>query len=225
MPIIVNRKVKLYAIMSKENNGLGGEKRMSTEGKARIIQAAKQVISRSSIAGATMRGIAEEAGQSTGAIYHYYNSKEEILYEIMDQSLSETLRISNESKKREQSCEELIEEIYAHILKRFDKTEENRIQFYLAQEAILGNNELKEKFKSKYQEWVSRTEELMQNMYGKSPTKYNKALATLLIGAIDGVAMQLLLSANPGSVEDISEVYHQLLKFGIPKFLEHLGTI
>ena len=225
MTIIVNRKVKLYAIMGKENNELGGEKRMSTEGKARIILAAKQVISRNSIAGATMRAIAEEAGLSTGAIYHYYNSKEEILYEVMNESLSETLRISNESKKREQSCEELIEEIYTHILKRFDKTEENRIQFYLAQEAMLGNTELKEKFKSKYQEWVSRTEELMQNMYGKVPTRYNKALATLLIGAIDGVAMQLLLSANPASVEDITEVYHQLLKSGIPKFLEHLGTI
>jgi AcrR family transcriptional regulator len=200
-------------------------KRMSIEGKSRIIQAAKRVISRSSIAGATMRGIAEEAGLSTGAIYHYYSSKEDILYEVMDESLSEALRIAEESKGLERSRDELIEEIFENIVKRFEKTDENRIQLYLAQEAIKGNSELKEKFKAKYQEWVGRTDELMQNMYGKTPTKYNKALASLLIGAIDGIAMQLLLCANPAELKDISEVYHQILKTGIPKFLEHLGSI
>lgn len=198
---------------------------MSIEGKSRIIQAAKCVISRSSIAGATMRGIAEEAGLSTGAIYHYFSSKEEILYEVMDESFSETLRIAEESKKLKHSLDELIEEIFENIVKRFEKTDENRIQFYLAQEAILGNSELKEKFKNKYQEWVSRTEELMQHMYRKAPTKYNKALASLLIGAIDGVVMQLLLCANPAELEDVLKVYHEILKDGIPKFLDHLAEM
>ena len=198
---------------------------MSTEGKARIIEAAKRVISRSSIAGATMRGIAEEAGLSTGAIYHYYSSKEDILYEVMDESLSETLRIAEEAKGLKRSLEELIEEIYENIVKRFEKTDENLIQLYLAEEAILGNSELKEKFKIKYQEWVGRTEELMQHMYKKAPTKYNKALASLLIGAIDGIVMQLLLCANPAELEDILEVYHEILKHGIPKFLDHLANI
>lgn len=198
---------------------------MSIEGKARIIQAAKSVISRSGIAGATMRGIAEEAGLSTGAIYHYYSSKEDILYEVMDESLSETLRIAEKSKGVERSRHELVEEIFENIVKRFEKTDENRIQLYLAQEAIQGNFELKEKFKEKYQEWVSRTEELMQHMYGKAPTKYNKALSSLLIGAIDGIVMQLLLGANPAELDDILVVYHQILKDGIPKFLDQLAEI
>jgi AcrR family transcriptional regulator len=198
---------------------------MSIEGKSRIIQAAKRVISRNSIAGATMRGIAEEAGLSTGAIYHYYKSKEDILYEVMDESFSETLRISEEAKGLERSLEELIEEIFENIVKRFEKTDENRIQFYLAQEAILGNSELKEKFKVKYQEWVCRTEELMQHMYKKAPAKYNKALASLLIGAIDGIVMQLLLCANPAELTDILKVYHLILKDGIPKVLDQLAEI
>jgi AcrR family transcriptional regulator len=198
---------------------------MSTEGKSRIIEAAKRVISRSSIAGATMRGIAEEAGLSTGAIYHYYSSKEQILYEVMDESLSETLRIAEESKRVKRKPDEIIEEIHENIVKRFEMIDENRIEFYLAQEAMLGNSELKEKFKDKYQEWVSRSEELMQHMYGRTPTKYNKAVASLLIGAIDGVVMQLLLGANPAEVDDISKVYLQILKEGIPKFLDHLASI
>ncbi|MBZ9633791.1 TetR/AcrR family transcriptional regulator [Clostridium sp. FP1] len=198
---------------------------MSIEGKSRIIQAAKRVISRSGIAGATMRGIAEEAGLSTGAIYHYYSSKEDILYEVMDESLSETLRIAEKSKGVKRSSEELIEEIFENIVKRFEKTDENRIQLYLAQEAIQGNSELKEKFKDKYQEWVCRTDELMQHMYGKVPTKYNKALSSLLIGAIDGIVVQLLLGANPAELDDILKVYHHILKDGIPNFLDQLDGI
>ncbi|MCB2291635.1 TetR/AcrR family transcriptional regulator [Clostridium sp. CS001] len=196
---------------------------MSIEGKARIIQAAKCVISRSGISGATMRGIAEEAGLSTGAIYHYYSSKEDILYEVMDESLSETVRIAQESKSLERSLNELIEEIYENIIKRFEKVDENRIQFYLAQESISGNAELSEKFKAKYDEWVCRTEELMQRMYKKAPTKYNKALASLLIGAIDGIVMQLLLCANPADLKDILKVYHVILKDGIPRLLDQLA--
>jgi AcrR family transcriptional regulator len=198
---------------------------MSVEGKSRIVQAAKRVISKSSIAGATMRGIAEEAGLSTGAIYHYYNSKEDILYDVMDESLSEAARIAEEAKGLNQSLEELIEEIFQNITKRFEKIDENRIQFYLAEEAILGNAELKEKFKVKYEEWVGRTEELMQRMYKKTPTKYNKALASLLIGAIDGIVMQLLLCANPAELTDILKVYHVLLKDGIPALLDKLTGI
>lgn len=198
---------------------------MSTDGKTRIIEAAKRVISKNGIAGSTMRGIAEEAGLSTGAIYHYYSSKEQVLYDVMDESLSESTRIAEESRRGEASKEELIDEIYENILKRFEKRDENRVQFYLAQEAILGNKDLKDKLKVKYKEWVEKTEDLFYSIYGKEPTKYSKAFATLLIGAIDGVILQLMLNANPAEAEDIAEVYHIILKEGIPKFIEYLSQM
>lgn len=196
---------------------------MSTDGKKRILEAARRLITRSSISGATMRAIAEEAGLSTGAIYHYYRSKEEVLYDVMDESLSESSRIARESQQGERGRAEIIEDIYGNIAKRFAKTDENRLQFYLAQEAMLGDAELAGKFKEKYSEWVGRTEELMEHLYGTRPTKYSRAFAALLIGAIDGIVLQVLLNANPAEAEDIAEVYHQLLEEGIPRFLEYLS--
>ena len=198
---------------------------MATDGKSRIIQAAKCVISQSGIAGATIRGIAQEAGLSTGAIYHYYSSKEEILYDVMDESFSETLRIAEKSKGLKNSREEIIEEIYEHIVKRFEKNDENRIELYLAKEAIMGNSELREKFKAKYQEWVCKAEELIQYLYGKSPTKYDKALVSIVLASIEGVVMQILLCANPAELKDILKVYKKILKDGIPKFLDLLADI
>lgn len=196
---------------------------MAKEGKARIIEAALRVISRSGIAGATMRGIAEEAGMSTGAIYHYYTSKEEILYAVMDESLSVSKRIAEEVQQGKRSRDEFLDEIHGNILLRFEKSEENRLQFYLAQESMLGNEELREKFKAKYKEWISRTEELIANLYGSRQSRLNHAFASLLIGAIDGMVLQILLGANTATSEDIAEVYHLILRDGIPKFLVYLN--
>jgi AcrR family transcriptional regulator len=198
---------------------------MSIEGKDRILDAARRVISRNGIAGATMRGIAQEAEMSTGAIYHYYKSKEEILYDVMDMSLSVSTRMAAETQSSTHQPEVVIEEIYANIIKRFKKNDENRLQFYLAQEAMHGNVELQEKFQKKYRDWIGGTQKLIEILYTKDATKYDKAFATLLIGAIDGVIMQLLMSANPADIQTVCEVYHEILKVGIPNFLDHLAEV
>lgn len=195
---------------------------MSKEGKTKIIEAAQTVISKNGIFGATVRGIAEEADMSTGAIYHYYKSKEEILYDIMDESLSMSSKIAEEAEKGYKNKEEIIDEIYKNLIKRFEKFDENRLQFYLAQEAMLGNKELQAKFKEKYNQWVTRVEYLMENLYGKHSSNLNKTFASLLIASIDGIVMQILMESNPVSKQEITDVYRLLLLEGIPKFLEIL---
>ncbi|MEK3663016.1 TetR/AcrR family transcriptional regulator [Paenibacillus sp. FSL E2-8871] len=194
---------------------------MSEDRKLHIIEATNRVIYRMGIAGTTMRRIADEAGLSTGALYHHYNSKEEILYDAMDRSLSVSTRIAEEVQQGKYSRGEVIEQISENVKDRFNKIDDNRMQFYLAQEAILGNEEISNQLKVKYKKWIGHTEELLQRLYEKQPGKYNKAIASLLIGAIDGIVMQTLLGvANTDDIEDISEVYHKLLVEGIPKLLE-----
>lgn len=196
---------------------------MNNDGKEKILQAAQRVIVQHGISGATMRGIAREAGLSTGAIYHYYKNKEEVLYDIMDKSLSESTRISEKSKYKEETPEAIIAEISENILKRFEKISENRLQLYLSHEAMVGNEELVSKFKEKYKEWISRTEDLIKILYQREDNKYTRAFASLLIGAIDGVVLQLMLGANVSTPEEISEVYGFILKDGIPRFLDYLN--
>lgn len=196
---------------------------MSSDGKEKILQAAQRVIVQHGIHAATMRGIAREAGLSTGAIYYYYKNKEEVLYDIMDKSLSESTRIAEKSKDKKEEPNVVIEEISENILKRFEKVSENRLQFYLAHEAMVGNEELILKFKGKYKEWISKTEDLIKLLYQREDNKYSRAFASLLIGAIDGAVLQLLLGANVSTPEEMSEVYGFILKDGIPRFLDYLN--
>ncbi|MDK8182375.1 TetR/AcrR family transcriptional regulator [Paenibacillus sp. UMB4589-SE434] len=188
--------------------------------KLRILNATNRVISQVGIAGTTMRKIADEAGLSTGALYHHYKSKEDILYDAMDRSLSVSTRMAEDTKQGKYSRAEAIEQIERDLKKRFNKKDDNRIQFYLAQEAMLGNEDISLKFKEKYQSWIGHVDDLLQRIYDIQPTRHNKALASLLIGSIDGIVMQMLLGSNTVEIDDICEVYHQLLVKGIPALLE-----
>lgn len=192
--------------------------------KAVLLETARNIIASKGIQGATLRAIADEAGVSTGAIYHYFSSKEEILYAVMDESLSMSSQIAMEAKDLAIPKEFILAEISENILERFKKDQHNRIQFYLAKEAMMGDAELSEKFKTKYREWISHTKELIQFLYGRAETPLDDAIASVLIGAIDGIVMQLLLGANVASEEDVQKVFDQLLLKGIPHFIDQLNN-
>ncbi len=199
---------------------MANRKKKDNNRKELILEAAERVVSKSGIQGATLRGIADEAGISTGAIYYYFSSKEEILYALMDSSLSESTRIAYVARGGLKETDDLLKEISENVGKRFRKNADNRVQFYLAQEAIMGDNELADRFKMKYSEWIGRTEELLGFLYKREKTRYDTAVASLLIGAIDGVVLQLLMKANPASLNDIIKVYDLLIHEGIPCFLD-----
>ncbi len=57
------------------------------ERKRKILEAARRVFKRSGIEGASIRKIAREAGVTTGAIYPYFDGKEEIYAELLSESL------------------------------------------------------------------------------------------------------------------------------------------
>lgn len=187
-----------------------------------IIEAAKKVIGENGVQGATLRTIAETAEISTGAIYHHFKSKEALLYAIMDESLNMSATIDMDTQSRKPKRQEVIDVICQQITKRFEKAEDNRIQFYLAKEAMMGDPELQEKFKHKYEDWRGHTASLMTYLYDLPQTPYNEALTALLIGAIDGVVMQMLLGTLDSEPEKFTEIYRFLLEEELPKIVKRI---
>ncbi|TCI56212.1 TetR/AcrR family transcriptional regulator [Exiguobacterium sp. SH5S13] len=196
---------------------------MKVDGKSRILAAARTVISRHGSNRATVRAIAEEAGMSTGAIYHYYKNKDDILYDLLDESLSDSTRIAKGIAKQELGKDKVKKEILQKTEERFKKDAENRLQYHFAHEILLGNQELQLKFKQKYKEWTFRIEEILINVYGLEDTRLNQALTSWLLGAIDGVILQYLLDVNDNDVEDMMEVFELLLEKGLPPFIQLLN--
>jgi AcrR family transcriptional regulator len=193
---------------------------MSNDGKIKIIEAARTIISEHGIQGATIRAIAVQAGVSTGAIYHYYDSKEAILYDVMDEGLSEIRRIATISMKDKKKLQEIIQEIFEGMQERFKKDDENRLQFYLAHEAMLGNEALKYKFKEKYEDWINRVEDIFVQAYDAERGPLTKAVATWTMAGIDGMILQILLQTNTVEMKHISQVLEFLLRDGFSHFFK-----
>jgi len=60
------------------------------ETHARVLAAAEQAFAEAGYAGATVAGIAERAGVSTGNVYRYFESKDALFYEVLPDSFPAT---------------------------------------------------------------------------------------------------------------------------------------
>lgn len=65
---------------------------LKEEVKLRVVRAASEVFARDGYAGARMAEIARRAGVSTGNIYRYYESRDELFYAVVDESFVRRLR-------------------------------------------------------------------------------------------------------------------------------------
>ena len=71
------------------------------ERRRKILEAAGRVFKDSGVEGASIRKIAREAGVTTGAIYPYFEGKEEIYAELLSESLENLYRHLTESAANE----------------------------------------------------------------------------------------------------------------------------
>lgn len=89
-----------------------------------IREIAARVFARNGFERTTIRGIAEEGSISAASIYYYFDSKEELLYQILDETMSTGLKLIREiENKALNQKEKLIEILQMHTMTaiNFDK--------------------------------------------------------------------------------------------------------
>ncbi len=166
-----------------------------TEMRRKIIDTAKKIIAESGVKNASLQAIADEVGISKGSMYHYFKTKNAILYKIID----EEFRQSNETVKKFRDGildkENLNEEIFTGMEERLEKTTENKLHLYLAYEAMIGNKEIRDSYQEKYQEWHRDITEGFTYAFDLSD-KDAKIMAFLFICMMDGWCMQDILGTE-----------------------------
>ena len=89
-----------------------------------IREIAARVFARNGFERTTIRGIADEGDISAASIYYYFDSKEELLYQILDETMSTGLKLIREIEdKKSDQKEQLIEILLMHTMTaiNFDK--------------------------------------------------------------------------------------------------------
>jgi AcrR family transcriptional regulator len=79
-----------------ESPAAGPRSRKGAETRARLLDAAKEVFEEAGFRDARISDIADRAGLSHGAFYHYFDSKEQVFREVADVQEARLLAQSNE---------------------------------------------------------------------------------------------------------------------------------
>jgi AcrR family transcriptional regulator len=130
--------------------------------RVKFATAALRLVAREGLEGLTMRAVASEAGLSYGSLFHYFNSKDELLMHAIAYSTSEQARRVNEFSVRFNGLKAL-----EHLMCDDALVEEGSRDEWLVWIAFLYKAALKEPFANMHAEliggWVERIRQLLQD--------------------------------------------------------------
>jgi AcrR family transcriptional regulator len=195
---------------------------MQQDGKQKIIDAAQRLIARQGVEKTSMRDIAEEAGMTTGAIYYYYKSKEELLYDVMDYATAITSNVMQMRKMSSASPDAVLGEIARLTTQRLQAESVRRLRYYLAYQAALGDEALRQKFATDYSAQAERTAQLFNYVFSTEQSDEDIYLAVLMVAALDGINLQQFMGALPVDIDRLAQIYNEFFAVSVPAFLEYM---
>lgn len=189
---------------------MGLREKRAAKKKEDILRSASKIISRRGYEGATMEDIAAELLMTKGALYYYFSSKEELLYQCHALILSEASKQLEEIYKEEtSSAEKLKKAITFHIDIAITEKEnfnmiikpgltfsDEHISLILRQ-----RDEYAEIFDKIIQQGMERGEFLDQDI---------KMSRMIILGAVNWI-QQWYSPGGEKSKEDIAKVYAEYL--------------
>ncbi len=180
-----------------------------------IIDAASKLIADKGVKQTTLAEIAREAGISRGTLFYYYASKNDLIYDILEKHLSDLTDAIFASLPRRRSSTADLASVLQSALTGIIKDENNgRINLYLLQEAIIDNNDLKDRFAVKYQTWRELIAGQIARAFGISDSRRLAALGTLLLAMIDGLTIQFLLAPQSVNFPEVAQQMVSMISAG-----------
>lgn len=198
---------------------------MAKDGKQKIIEAAQRLIITHGVEKTSMRDIADEAGMTTGAIYHYYKSKEDLLYDVMDFTTAVTSEIMKMRAYPNANPDDVLDEIARRVAHQMKNNQNWNLRFYLSGEAAQGNETLRNRFASNYAAQAQRTADLFNYVFDTQSQPEDLALAVLMVAALDGINFQQFVGALPVDIDTVTRIYNEFFAYAVPRFQRDLKNI
>lgn len=172
---------------------------MRNSSKEVIVQAALKLFSSKGFFNTSIRAIAKEAKISDGLLYNYFDSKEQLVMEVMKSAFEtiDQIVLDDETADPVENVKQSIVNFTALLEQELDKIR------LLAQMGLH-----KEKFDflnqitiSKYSDSVRKFEQNFSLMGLPNP----KTEARFIVAALDGLAFEFLLMDNPFSLDQFKQ--------------------
>ncbi|PJF45181.1 MAG: TetR/AcrR family transcriptional regulator [Phototrophicales bacterium] len=167
-----------------------------------ILEAASQLMIAQGIENTSLADIARAANMSKGTLYYYYNSKSDLIFDIAEQhinQITQDLLMWLAQRPPEMSLADMLQFVLETMLSAEVR---GKMHFYLIQDAMMNNADIRQRFTEKYHEWKQIIEGELQKII---PQEDHQAAAHLLIAAIDGLMLQRLLGFEELPIRAIAD--------------------
>jgi AcrR family transcriptional regulator len=115
------------ALRSRESTGRTGNR---TPVKERLLHVATRLFARHGFEGTSVQDIVDAAGVTKGAMYHYYGSKDDLLYEVYHQVLSMQISHLDEIAAGPGTAEQRLRAAAADVVRTSLDTLDDMIVFF-----------------------------------------------------------------------------------------------
>jgi AcrR family transcriptional regulator len=196
---------------------------MENKRKQRIIDATFKTLKENPLEKVSMRKIAENANLSTGAIYHFYPSKDELIFACIQESMLFTSKLYDNLKKDIDKSEkaEVLRDINKRIERRIKKVDDQKLHIQLLSDSIKRNNKNKQEYKKQYKDMIDNVADIFTKLYDVENSECEHSMASILLAAIDGIALQQSLNALPEKMDSIIHTFIRFFNIAIPLYLKH----
>lgn len=169
-----------------------------SERRQAFAAAALRVIMRAGVGGLTVREVAKEAGFTTGALTHYFRSKDQVLIEASEYS-AQLVRTRMERKALQGDALSALRGVVEEALPITRAVRGYwRIWFGFWERAAY-NPAVAKVMRARYEEWLGRLAVLIRRAQseGAAPATFDADQAAQeLVALVDGISVQVLLGAG-----------------------------
>lgn len=185
--------------------------------KNEIIQTALTLFDKYGFHGVSVNKIVDEVGTSKGGFYHYFSSKDEVLYLIHDEFITYALQKADEGFRKHKSPTNKLRDIINNFVKVFDLYQAHITVFYQEQIYLPEHYEtmIKQK-RDQFRDIIIKTIQL-----GVESGEFRKELHPVITGmAILGMVNWIYRwyrKDGEKSIEEIAQYYEDMIIYAVLK--------
>ncbi|KYN77348.1 TetR family transcriptional regulator [Clostridium sporogenes] len=189
--------------------------------KQHILETAIMKFTEKGFEKTSLREIASAAGLTTGAIYHHFKNKDELFYHAVKEAMYFAQKLSERDENSNlKSTENMLDEISIKVRERMSKINEQRLLVLLIGYVLSKGGTLNESLKQDYNEIISKVADMYFFAFGIENEYYKKSLASILVAALDGVAMQYSLGVLKQEDQKFKDTFVNFFIESIPAFMQ-----
>ncbi|OQX96176.1 MAG: hypothetical protein B6I20_14755 [Bacteroidetes bacterium 4572_117] len=171
------------------------------EKRTTIIDAALEVFAEKSFMGASVSMITKKAGISKGLLYNYFESKEDLLIQIIHEGFDEFVHVFDPNKDGVLTTDEFeffVDETFSLLKKD--------LPFWKLYFSIIVQPAVMALVQDKLMEFIGPFIQTLVEYYQKTGVKNPEAHAMLMGSIMDGVSLNYIMDPKNYPIEDVKKI-------------------